>query len=112
MAETWIIHRLRSTFLRENTMLFVLRLLREREMSEWELLSALDSGYGLTPSSKEFRKISGILAGGGYARVEVSEKARTLRITAAGTTLLRRLEEEYAAIARGCDASGRPVLTR
>lgn len=109
MAQGWIVHRLRSSFLRENMTLLVLRLLAEGDRGEWEVLSALDSRYGLTPTAKEFRKLCETLVGGGYATLERAGRSKALSITKGGAVLLRRLEEEYAAVLSGSGPSPGPL---
>lgn len=98
LPETWMLHRFRSAFVRENLMLIVLGLLRESELSEWEILSLLHSRYASTPTAKEFRRLSQSAVNGGYASFRWVGKTRKLRISRTGTELLRRLEEEYRAI--------------
>lgn len=112
MAETWIVRRMRIAFLRENMLLIVLKLLREGEKGEWEVLSALDSRFGLTPSAKEFRKVEETLVGGGYARLERPDGSRVLRMTDVGAALLGRLEEEYRAVVSGYDPSPGALVKR
>lgn len=107
-----MLHRLRSSFLRENMLLIVLRLLREEDLSEWEILNLLHSQYGLTASPREFRRLCALMSNGGYATVEPVGTGRRLRMTPAGANLLRRLEKEYLAIVSGLEASSRVVLTR
>jgi hypothetical protein len=98
MPTTWLIHRLRSAFFHENLLLMVLGLLKDSELSEWEVLEILYSRYRLTPNAKEFRKLVESLVTGGYAGFETAEGARKLRITGKGIKLLRSLEGEYRAI--------------
>lgn len=112
MVETWIIRRMRIALLRENMLLIVLRMLSEGEKGEWEVLSALDSRFGLTPSAKEFRKVEETLVGGGYATLVRPEGSRVLRMTDVGAALLRRLEEEYRAVLSGRDPPSGAVMRR
>lgn len=107
-----MLHRLRSAFLRENMLLIVLRLLREEDLSEWEILNMLHSQYGLTASHREFRRLYGLMTDGGYATVEPAGGGRRLRMTPAGANLLRRLEKEYLAIVSRLDVSSGVMLTR
>ena len=94
-TSTWMVQRLRSAFLRENTLLIVLRLLRDTGLSEWEILEILHSRYGSVPTAKEFRKLCELMVRGGYAEIEAGEAARRLQITRSGVKLLSRLEDEY-----------------
>ena len=112
MEENWMLHRLRSAFLRANILLIVLRLLSGEELTEWEILSLLHSRYGVTASAKEFRRLYNLMVGGGYARVEYVGTTRKLHITESGADLLHRLEEEYRDIVSGFGVSSSVVLTR
>jgi hypothetical protein len=93
-----MVSRFRSAWLSQNLVLLVLRLLRESGLSEWEILSALHSRYGLDPTAREFRRLEKELVGGGYALIESGKEGGKLQITGAGVSALHRLEEEYRMI--------------
>jgi hypothetical protein len=90
-----MVSRFRSAWLSQNLVLLVLRLLGESRLSEWEILSALHSRYGLSPTAREFGKLEKGLVSGGYALLESGKAGSRLQITSAGMTALRRLEEEH-----------------
>jgi hypothetical protein len=95
--------------LRENLLLVVLRLLKESQLSEWEILDLLYSRYESTPSVKEFRKLTETLVEGGYASFIWENRTDKLQVSEAGITLLRRLEEEYDSIIWGIKDSSNAV---
>jgi hypothetical protein len=95
MVSNWMLSRFRSAWLSQNLVLLVLRLLKESGLSEWEILSALHSRYGLDPTAREFGKLEKELVGGGYVLLESGKDGSKLQITGAGINALRRLEEEY-----------------
>lgn len=95
MVSNWMLSRFRSAWLSQNLALLVLRLLKESGLSEWEILSALHSRYGLDPTAREFGKLEKELVGGGYVLLESDEGGGKLQITGAGISALSRLEEEY-----------------
>jgi len=90
-----MLSRFRSAWLSQNLVLLVLRLLRESTLTEWEILSALHSRYGLDPTAREFGRLEKELVGGGYALLESGKEGSKLQITSTGMGALRRLEEEY-----------------
>ena len=106
MTDSWMIQRLRSAFFRENSLVVVLRLLGQEELSEWEILSLMHSRFGSTPSSREFRRLCQVLLDGRYATIEPDGETRKLKLTPAGDELLRRLEEECREILTGFDSPG------
>jgi len=75
--------------------MLVLRLLRDSVTSEREILSQLQTTYGFSPSEGEFVRLEDYLLSKGFATVKSSERVNELAITAAGISLLRRLEDEY-----------------
>jgi hypothetical protein len=95
MVSNWMVSRFRSAWLSQNLVLLVLRLLKESGLTEWEILSALHSRYGLDPTAREFGKLEKELVGGGYTLLEPCKEGSKLQITGAGVSALRRLEEEY-----------------
>jgi hypothetical protein len=95
MVSSWMVSRFRSSWLSQNLVLLVLRLLGESRLSEWEILSALHSRYGLDPTAREFGKLEKGLVSGGYALLESGRDCSRLQITSVGMTALRRLEEEH-----------------
>lgn len=99
-------------FLRANSLLFVLRLLREGGMSESGLLEELRSRYGSAPSARDLRRLTELAVRGGYMSLDRAEAPQTLRITGAGVELLRRLEEEYRAVAMQLVSPKGTLLTR
>ena len=98
MVSSWMLSRFRSAWLSENLALLVLRLLRGSTLSEWEILSALHSCYGMSPTAREFRRLERELVGEGYALVDPSRDGSKLRITTTGLSALRRLEAEHRAV--------------
>jgi len=90
-----MLSRFRSAWLSQNLALIVLRLLRGSTLSEWEILSALHSRYGLNPTAHEFERLEKELVGEGYALVDPGIWGSKLKITTAGLGALRRLEEEH-----------------
>lgn len=104
--------RLRSAFLRGNSLVVVLRLLRGSDLSEWELLSTIHQRFGWAPEAKEFRRLCDLLLESGYADLVLSGQTRRLKITGEGAELLVRLEDHYRAIMSGLDDSWGALLTR
>jgi|SRR5271170_3623642 len=98
MPSSWVIHRFRRAFLREQILLITLRLLRDSQRSEWEVLDSLYSRYRLAPDPKDFRKLVDSLVNGGFASCGEVGDVRRLTITRAGVKLLHGLEEEYLAV--------------
>jgi hypothetical protein len=98
MVSSWMLSRFRSAWLSQNLALLVLRLLRGSTLSEWEILSALHSRYGLNPTAREFERLEKELVGGGYAQMNLGKDGSRLKITAAGLGALRRLEEEHRTV--------------
>jgi hypothetical protein len=80
-------------------------MLKDSELSEWEVLSQLYSRYRLTPGAKEFRKVVDSLVVGGYANFEPMEGGRKLRVTKVGVKLFQRLDGEYQAIVSNINQS-------
>ena len=98
MVSSWMLSRFRSVWLSQNLTLLVLRLIRGSTLSEWEILSALHSHYGLSPTAREFERLEKELVGEGYALVDPGKDGSRLKITTAGLGALRRLEEEHRAV--------------
>ena len=92
---SWVVTRFRSAWLSQNADLLVLKLLRESSLTEWEILSRLNTKYGLNPSAKEFAKLERTLVGKGFASLGSAGRESRLQITPVGIRLLRRLEQEY-----------------
>jgi hypothetical protein len=90
-----MLSRFRSAWLSQNLVLLVLRLIKESGLTEWEILSALHSRYGLDPTVREFGRLEKELVGGGYVLLESCKEGGKLLITGAGIIALCRLEEEY-----------------
>jgi hypothetical protein len=98
MDSSWMLSRFRSAWLSRNMVLLVLRLLRGSTLSEWDILSALHSRYGLNPTAREFERLERELVGEGYALLDFGKEGNRLKITVAGMGALRRLEEEHKAL--------------
>ncbi len=98
MVSSWMLSRFRSAWLSHNLALLVLRLLRGSALSEWEILSALHTRYGLNPTAREFERIEKELVGEGFALVNPGKNGSRLKITTAGLGALRRLEEEHQTV--------------
>jgi hypothetical protein len=109
LPTTWMLHRFRSAFLRENLLFLVIRLLKDADLSEWEILNLLYSRYETSPGAKEFRKLLETLVSEGYASLEPAGKTRRLRLDVRGTRLLRGIEEEYRSIISGIEESSSAV---
>jgi hypothetical protein len=108
LPATWLIHRFRSALFHENLLLIVLGLLKDSELSEWEVQSLLYSRYRLTPAAKEFRKLVDLLVSEGFVTLEAARGTQKLRMTSAGMKLLRSLESEYRAIVSNISGSSLP----
>jgi hypothetical protein len=98
LTTIWVIDKFRSLLFHENLLLIVLSMLKDCELSEWEIWRLLHSRYGTTPTAREFQKIIDIITDGAYAKCRWEGSIRKLQLSEAGLVLQRRLEEEYRAI--------------
>jgi len=98
LESNWMMSRFRTAWLSENLPLFVLRLLRDTAMSEFEVLSRLHARYAMTPNSREFGCLKRAFMREGYARLEPGPEGDVLVVTASGVRLLRLLEDEHRAV--------------
>lgn len=104
MPSTWFADRFRSNLLECNLVLVVLGYLSAGDLTEWEILSALYSIYGWSPSEKELTALLDSMVAGGFARETSGVGGRRLHVTAAGIELRRRLDEERLEIISTIDA--------
>lgn len=86
-------------------------MLRDSEMSEWEILNSLHARYGFTPSLAEFRRTSNLLVKRGFAELGQGENGASLRVTEDGLKLLLRLQQEYSAMVACAYPRRRSVLS-
>ena len=112
MSARWVIRGFRRAFLEENAILLILRLLRDSELSEWEVLDSLYSRYRLAPERNDFHLLLHSLVDGGFARYEEAEDSGRLNITRAGVELLHALEDEYRAVMSTVQSTAPDPLTR
>ena len=76
----------------------VLRLLKQTDLSEWQIMDSLYRLFGTAPDWKAFRTSLELLTSQGFLEVKNGGEARQLRVSKAGIKLLSALEKEYDAI--------------
>lgn len=84
-------------------------MLREKEITEWEIMGSLYRLFGPAMNVKEARSVLKVLIGQGFLEV-YHEANRLLRVNKVGVKLLSALQKDFEFVTAGLSSEGGMVV--